>query len=266
MGQSFFVENRPSAGGTIATDLLAKAPPDGHTLIGLSVTHSINPSLYGKLPYDPVKSFAPIGPTALLADVIAVHPSMPVKTLRELIKLANAKPGDVSYAHAGAGTMMHVGMELFLSMTDLKMLAVPYNGAAPSTLAVLGGQVPVLSTSLPPAQPHAKAGRLRILAVTTKERTPLAPEYPTVDEAAGLKGYEAVVWIGILAPAGTPAAIVNRLNAEIGRLAKTPEMRDALAAQSADPYHDTPAGFAALIANDIAKYGRIIRAIGLKPQ
>ena len=266
MGQSFFVENRPGAGGTIATDLLAKAPADGHTLIGLSVTHSINPSLYAKLPYDSVKSFAAVSPTALLADVIAVHPSVPVKTLRELIKLAKAKPGDVSYAHAGAGTLMHVGMELFLSMADLKMLGVPYNGAAPSTLAVLGGQVPVLSTSLPPAQPHAKAGRLRILAVTTKARTPLAPEYPTVDEAAGLKGYEAVVWIGMLAPAGTPPAVVNRLNAEITRLSKTPEMREALAAQHSDPYHDTPSGFAALIANDIAKYGRIIRDIGLKPQ
>ena len=266
LGQSFFVENRPGAVGTIASDLLAKAPPDGHTLMGFSVTHSINPSLYSKLPYDSIKSFTPVSPTALLADVIAVHPSVPAKTLRDLIRLAKVKPGDVSYAHAGAGTMMHVGMELFLSMADLKMLAVPYNGAAPSTLAVLGGQVPVLSTSLPPAQPHAKAGRLRILAVTTRQRTPLAPEYPTVDEAAGLKGYEAVVWIGMTAPAGAPAAIVNRLNAEIGRVSKTPEMRDALAAQHSDPYHDTPAGFAALIANDIAKYGKVIRDIGLKPQ
>jgi len=266
MGQSFFVENRPGAGGTIVTDLLAKAPADGHTLMGFSVTHSINPSLYSKLPYDSIKSFAPVSPTALLADVIAVHPSLPVRTLRDLIKLAKSKPGDVTYAHAGAGTMMHVGMELFLSMADLKMLAVPYNGAAPSTLAVLGGQVPVLSTSLPPAQPHAKAGKLRILAVTTKERTPLAPEYPTVDEAAGLKGYEAVVWIGMMAPAGTPPAIVNRLNAEIARLAKTPEMREALATQHSDPYFDTAAGFAALISNDMAKYGKIIRDIGLKPQ
>jgi tripartite-type tricarboxylate transporter receptor subunit TctC len=266
LGQSFFVENRPGAGGTIATDLLAKAPPDGHTLIGLSVTHSINPSLYSKLPYDSIKSFAAVSPTALLADVIAVHPSVPVKSMRELIALARAKPGDVSYAHAGAGTLMHVGMELFLSMANLKMLAVPYNGAAPSTLAVLGGQVPVLSTSLPPAYPHAKAGKLRILAVTTKERTPLAPELPTVNEAAGLKGYEAVVWIGILAPAGTPPAIVNRLHAEIDRLQQTPEVRAQLAAQSADPFRDTPAGFAALIANDIAKYGKTIRDIGLKPQ
>jgi tripartite-type tricarboxylate transporter receptor subunit TctC len=266
LGQSFIVENRPGAGGTIATELLAKAPPDGYTLLGFSVTHSINPALYARLPYDSIKSFAPVSPTALLADVIAVHPSLPARNLRELIDLAKAKPGDVNYAHAGAGTLMHVGMELFLSMARIKMLAVPYNGAAPSTLAVLGGQVPVLSTSLPPAQPHAKAGKLRILAVTTRQRTPLAPEYPTVEEAAGLKGYEAVVWIGMLAPAGTPAAIVDRLNGEIERLSQTRELREGLAAQFCDPYRDSPGGFAKLIASDLVKYGKIIHDIGLKQQ
>jgi tripartite-type tricarboxylate transporter receptor subunit TctC len=264
LGQSFIVDNRPGAGGTIATDALAKSPPDGHTLIMVSVTHSINTTLYSKLPYDSVKSFTPVTPVALLADVIAVHPSVPVKSLRELINLAKAKTEDVSYAHAGNGTLMHVGMELFLSMADVKMLAVPYNGAGPSTLAVLGGQVPVLSTSLPPSLPHARAGKLRILAVTTARRTPLAPEYPTVDEAAGLKGYEAVVWVGLLAPAGTPAAIVNRLNAEVERLQQTRELRGQLASQSADPYRATPASFAELIRNDIAKYGKIVRDTGLK--
>ena len=264
LGQSFIVDNRPGAGGTIATDALAKSPPDGHTLIMVSVTHSINTALYSKLPYDSVKSFTAVTPVALLADVIAVHPSVPVESLRELIKLAKAKTADVSYAHAGSGTLMHVGMELFLSMADVKMLAVPYNGAGPSTLAVLGGQVPVLSTSLPPSLPHARAGKLRSLAVTTAQRTPLAPEYPTVDEAAGLKGYEAVVWVGLLAPAGTPASIVNRLNAEVERLQQTRELREQLASQSADPYRATSAGFADLIRNDIAKYGKIVKDIGLK--
>jgi len=141
---------------------------------------------------------------------------------------------------------------------------VPYNGAGPSTLAVLGGQVPVLSTSLPPALPHARAGKLRILAVTTAQRTPLAPEFPTVDEAAGLKGYEAVVWVGLLAPANTPAAVVNRLNGEIERLQQTRELRELLASQSSDPFRATPAGFADLIRSDIEKYGRIVRGIGLK--
>jgi len=264
LGQSVFVDNRPGAGGTLASDLLAKAPPDGYTLIMVSVTHSINASLYGQLPYDTVKSFAPVTPTALQADVIAIHPSLPAKTLRDLITLAKSRSADLSYAHAGNGTLMHVGMELFLSMAGIKMLAVPYNGAGPSTVAVLGGQLPVLSTSLPPSLPHAKAGKLRILAVTTAQRTPLAPELPTVDEAAGLKGYEAVVWVGLLAPAGTPAAVVSKLNAEIERLQQSPELKEHMAKQGTQPFRDTPAGFAQLISNDVAKWGRIVRETGIK--
>jgi tripartite-type tricarboxylate transporter receptor subunit TctC len=266
VGQSFIVDNRSGAGGTIATDTLAKAPPDGYTLIMVSVTHSINASLYSKLPYDTIKAFTPVTPAALQADVIAVHPSLPVKSVRELVALAKTKPGDVSYAHAGNGTLMHVGMELFLSMAGIKMLAVPYNGSGPSTVATLGGQVPVLSTSLPPSLPHAKAGKLRILAVTTAQRTPLAPEYPTVDEAAGLKGYEAVVWIGLLAPAGTPATVVNKLNADVERLQQTRELREQMAKQGTDPYRDTPAGFAELIRKDVAKWGKIVHDTGLKAE
>jgi len=264
LGQTFIVDNRPGAGGVIATELLAKAPPDGYSLIMVSVTHSINAGLYSKLPYDSLKSFTPVTPVAQQADVIAVHPSVPTKTLPELIALAKTRSGDLNYAHAGNGTLMHVGMELFLSMAGIKMLAVPYNGAGPSTLAALGGQVPVLSTSLPPSLPHARAGKLRILAVTTSQRTPLAPEFPTVEEAAGLKGYEAIVWIGFLAPAGTPPAIVNRLNAEVERLQQQREVREQLAVQSSDPFRDTPAGFAELIRTEIGKYGKIIRDIGLK--
>ena len=266
LGRSFVVENRPGAGGTIASELTSNATPDGYTLIMVSVTHSINASLYPKLPYDTVKSFSAISPVALQADVIAVHPSVPVKTLRELVALAKAKPDDLSYAHAGNGTLMHVGMELFLSMAHIRMLAVPYNGAGPSTLATLAGQVPVLSTSLPPSLPYAKAGKLRILAVTTAQRTPLAPDFPAVDEAAGLKGYEAVVWIGLLGPRGMPAAVVNKLNAEIHRLQQTPEMKEHLASQGIDPYHDTPAGFENVIRNDIVKWAKIVRDTGLKAE
>lgn len=264
LGQSFVVDNRPGAGGNIAAELITKSPPDGYTLIMVSVTHSINASLYGKLPFDAVKSFTPVTPVTLLADVVAVHPSMPVKSLPQLIDLAKAKPREVTYAHAGNGTLMHVGMELFLSMANVKMLAVPYNGAGPSTIATLGGQVPVLSTSLPPSLPHAKAGKLRILAVTTAQRTPLAPEYPTVEEATGLKGYESVVWIGLLAPANTPTTVVNRLNAEVERLQQLREVREQHVTQGSDPYRDTPAGFGDLIRNDVAKYAKVIRDIGLK--
>jgi len=264
LGQSFVVENRPGAGGTIATDLLAKAAPDGYTLIMISVTHAINASLYSKLPYDSVKDFAPVTTVALQADCIAVHPSVPVKSVRELIALAKANPDKLSYASAGSGTLMHVGMELFRSMAGIKILHVPYNGAGPSTIAVLGGQVPVLSTSLPPALPHARAGKLRMLAVTTAQRTALAPEFPTVAEAAGLPGYEAVVWIGLLAPAATPAAVVNRLNAEIERLVQLRDVREQLATQFSDSYRETPAGFAELIKSDIAKWGKIVRETGAK--
>ena len=264
LGQSFVVENRPGAGGTIASEVVAKSPPDGYTLIMVSVTHAINATLYSKLPYDSIKDFAPISPVALQADCIAVHPSVPVKSVRELIGLAKASPNSLSYASAGNGTLMHVGMELFNSMAGIKLLHVPYNGAGPSTIAVLGGQVPVLSTSLPTALPHAKGGKLSMLAVTSAQRTPLAPEFPTVAEAAGIPGYEAIVWIGLLAPAATPSAVVNRLNAEIDRLTQSREIREQLATQMSDAYRDTPTAFAQLIRNDIGKWGRVVRETGAK--
>jgi tripartite-type tricarboxylate transporter receptor subunit TctC len=215
--------------------------------------------------HDSVKDFAPVSAMALQADVIAVHPSLPVKTTRDLIAMAKANPEQLSYAHAGNGTMMHVGMELFRSMAGIKLLAVPYNGSGPSTIAVLGGQVPILSASLPPALPHARAGKLRILAVTSAKRTPLAPEFPTVIESAGIPGFEAVLWIGLLAPAATPPAIVNRLNGEIQKLVQMKEVRDQLATQVvSDPYHESPAGFAKLIQADIAKWGKVVRDTGAK--
>jgi tripartite-type tricarboxylate transporter receptor subunit TctC len=266
MGPTFLVDNRPGASGNIAAELVSKAPADGYTLIMVSITHAMNPSLFDKLPYDPVKDFSPISTVALNVDCIAVHPSVPAKNLKELIALARSRPGELAYAHAGKGTMMHVGMELFRSQAGIKLLQVPYNGAGPSTIAVLGGQVPVLSTSLGPALPHARAGKLRMLAVTSLERTPLAPEYPTVAEAAGMPGFEAIVWIGLLAPAATPATAINRLNGEIARLVKVQELREQLAKTANEPSYHTPAAFAELIRSDMAKWGKVVREAGVKSE
>lgn len=260
--QSFVVENRPGAGGNIGTDFVAKAPPDGYTLLITSIVHTISGSLYAKLPFDAVRDFAPISTLALTPNCIAVHPSMPVRTLRELVALAKARPGEISYASGGNGSPQHVGMELFRSMAGIKLQHIPYNGASPSTIAVLGGQIPVLSTSLPAALPHARAGKLRLLAVTTAKRTELAADYPTVAEAAGLPGFEAVVWYGLFAPAGTPPAVVNKLSAEVERLQQRREIRDQLAALAYDLYWHTPAGFADLIRADVVKWGNVIRETG----
>lgn len=263
-GQSFIVENRAGAGGNIGAEYVAKAAPDGYTLMMAIASLAINVTLYRNLAYDPVKDFTPVGTVAITPNCFVVHPSLPVKSLRELIALAKAKPGEISYASAGSGTPVHLSVELFQLMAHIKLLHVPYNGSGPSTVAVLGGQVPMLATTLPAGLPHVRAGKLRMLGITSAERTALAPEFPTVAEAAGLPGYEAGVWYGFLAPAGTPAAVVNRLNAESERLLQQREVRERLAALGFDPYRHTQVEFADMIKSDIVKWGKVVRESGAK--
>jgi len=264
LGQSFIVENRAGAGGNIGAESVARAAPDGYTLMMAIASLAINVTLYNKIAYDPVKDFTAIGTVAITPNCFAVHPSLPVRSLRELIALARAKPGEISYGSAGAGTPVHLSVELFQLMARIKLLHVPYNGSGPSTAAVLGGQIPMLATTLPAALPHVRAGKLRMLGITSAERTALAPEFPTVAEAAGLPGYEAGVWYGLLAPAGTPAAVVNKLNAESERLLQQREVRERLAALGFDPYRRTQAEFAELIKTDIVKWGKVVRESGAR--
>ena len=266
LGQPFVVENRPGFGGNIGTELVAKAPPDGYTLLMTTAAHAINVSLYGgKVGYDPVRDFAPVSLVSAAPNMLSSHPSLPVKTLKELVALAKARPGELSYASPGGGTPQHLAMELFRHMAGIQVTHIPYNGGGPSVIASLGGQVPVLASSLPTALPHAKAGKLRALAVTSAQRSQLAPDYPTVDEAAGLKGYEANVWFGLFAPTGTPPAVISRLNAEIEKLEQQKDMRDRLTTLGFDPVRNTPEQFLQLLRTDVAKWAKVVRDSGAKP-
>ncbi len=264
LGQSFIVENRPGASGIIAADLVAKANPDGYTLLMTADVHTISPSLFSKLPFDSVKDFTAIGTVASGPQSITVNPNMSVRSLSELIASAKANSGKIAYASAGSGTLTHIAMELFRSMAGIKLVHVPYKGSGASVLAVLGDEVPVLPIALGQALPHAKTGKLRMLAVTTAERTELALDIPTVAEAASLPGYEAVSWQGLLAPAGTPAAIINKLSSEITRQLQLRDVREQLAARAWVPNPRAPGAFASLIKSDIVKWGKVVRESGIK--
>ncbi len=263
-GQPVPVENRPGAGGNIGADMVAKAAPDGYTLVmGTVGTHAINMSLYSKMPYDTVKDFAPVTLVASVPNILVVHPSLPVKTVHDLIELAKSKPGQIYFASSGNGTSIHLAGELFKTMAGVNMVHVPYKGSAPAVADLLGGQVSCMFDNMPSSLPHVKAGKLRGIAVTSARRSPATPDLPTIAEA-GLPGYEASSWFGILAPAGTPREIVTKLNQTIVASLQTPEMRERLSSQGAEPVGDTPEEFAAYIKSEIAKWAKVVKASGAK--
>ncbi len=265
MNQTLVIDNRPGAGSLNGTETVAKAPPDGYTLLCVAASFSINPSLHEKLPFDPIRDFAPITRLAALPHILVVHPTLPVKNVKELIALAKAKPGTLNYASSGVATSTHLATELFKHMTGTDMVQVPFKGGAPGMVGLLSGQVQLYFATISTALPHVKSGKVRALAVTTAKRSIVAPEYPTVAEA-GVPGYEHASWIGLLAPARTPAGIVTRLQTESAKAVEHPDVKDHLLRDGLEPVGDTPQAFAAVIKSEVSKWRTVVKAAGIKPE
>lgn len=265
LGQPIVVENKPGAGGTIATGYVAKAPADGYTLLFTSASHAINATLYKSLPYDPVKDFEPIVPVASTLNVLAVHPSMPARSVKEFIDYARAYPGKVTMASGGVGSSSHLAGVLFNTMAGIKVTHVPYKGTADSLRDLAAGEVLSTVDSVSAYLPYFRNGSLRALGVGDLKRNPLLPDVPTIDES-GLKGYEVNAWVGILAPAHVPRAEVDLLNREVNEILKSPDIVRQLQRLGSRPLGGTPEDYAALIRNDIDKFARLIKLAGIPRQ
>ena len=270
LGQAVVIENRAGASGIVGVEAAAKSAPDGYTLLmGNIGTMSINVSLFRKLPYDPVKDFAPISQVALLPAFLLVHPGLPARDVRELVALAKAKPGQINYSSSGAGGMPHVSAELFKSMAGIDIVHIPYKGGGPAVADLIAGQVQVSFATVLESISHVKSGKLRALAVSSAKRSAAMPELPTIAEAGAdtnLRGYDSGSWLALFAPAGTPKEIVARLSAEAMRVVNLPDVREKLLQQGADPVGGTAAELAATVQSDMAKYARVIQAAGVKPE
>jgi tripartite-type tricarboxylate transporter receptor subunit TctC len=264
IGQTVIVDNRAGAAGTIGADIVAKSPPDGHTLLlGSSGPIAINPSLYTKLPYDAVRDFAPVSIVTVMPFLLVVHPALPVRSVRELIALAKARPNQLNYGSPGSGSTTHLANELFKSMTGVHIAHVPYKGVAPAATDLISGQVQMMSGDLSTLLPHVRSTRMRALAVTGANRSTLLPDVPTVAES-GVPGYEASGWFGVLVPAATPPGTVERLNGAIVKGLAAHDARERLAALGGEVGGSTPDQFAARIRAETAKWAKLIKALGLK--
>jgi tripartite-type tricarboxylate transporter receptor subunit TctC len=263
-GQQVVVDNRPGAGAIVGTELGAHALPDGYTLtMGVSSAFGINPTLYSKLPYDAVRDFAPITNIALTPQTLVLSPSFAAKSVKDLVAAARAKPGSINYASLGSGSTSHLTMEMFKSAAAIQLNHVPYKGSPSAHADVMAGQVPIMFDAIPAVLPHIKGGKLRGLGIGTRTRSPFLPDLPTIAES-GYPGFEAVGWIGMVAPARTPEAILNKLNAEIVRILKEPEVKQRLDALAFTPVGDTRSEYAAFIKSEIAKWGKAVKDSGAK--
>jgi tripartite-type tricarboxylate transporter receptor subunit TctC len=264
LGQSVVVDNRGGAGGTIGTDLAAKAPRDGHTMLINNISLAVNATLLPKLPYDTLRELAPVSIIGRQPNVLVVHPGVKAGSVKELLALARAKPGEVNYGSGGVGTASHLATELLQLSTGTRMNHIPYKGLGPALVDLIGGRTEFIISTMASALPHLKSGKLRPLAATTRERSSFFPNVPTMMEA-GVPGYEFTTWYALVVPAGTPRPIMQRLNAELARIAQNPEVRELFASQGLEAAHTSIEEAGAYLASEVAKWGKVIKASGARP-